>query len=159
MNLILLSLAFCAGAAISLQAGVNSQLAIGLGNNSIAAALVSFFCGTVILALAATARGGLGSALAAVQNLPAWKLTGGLLGAGFLFSTVFLAPRMGLTNMLVLVIAGQLIASLLIDHFGLLHVMIRPVSWIKLSGAVAVLVGVTLTLFGDRLCAPSMGAN
>jgi transporter family-2 protein len=153
MNLVLFLMAFCAGAAISVQAAVNAQLAASLGANSVAAALVSFACGTLALALAALARGGLPEAIAALPSQPLWKFGGGLLGAAFIFCTVFVAPRIGLVNMLVLIIAGQLLTSMAVDHFGLLNMALRKVSAIRLGGAVIMLAGVGLTLFGDRIVA------
>ncbi len=151
MNLILFALAFAAGTAISLQAAVNSQLAGGLGGNVVAAGLVSFAIGTVALAVIATGKGGLGMAISHLPAQPLWQLTGGLLGAGAIFCTVLLAPRIGLANMLALVIAGQLITSLSIDHFGLVGTVTRQVSAIKLTGALVMLAGVFLTLFGNQL--------
>jgi transporter family-2 protein len=64
---------------------------------------------------------------------------------------VLLAPRIGLANMLALVSAGQLLSSLVIDHFGLIGVVTRQVSGIKLAGACVMLAGVSLTLFGHQL--------
>lgn len=151
MNLILFLVAFCAGAAISVQAAVNSQLAGGLGGNTVAAALVSFLIGTAALASIALGKGGLASAVATLPSQPLWRYGGGLLGATAIFCTVLLAPRIGLANMLALVIAGQLLSSLLIDHFGLIGVAVRPVSGIKLAGAAVMLGGVLLPLFGNSL--------
>ena len=116
MNLILFLVAFCVGIAMSVQAAVNSQLASSIGANSVAAALVSFSCGTVALLAIALAKGGL----------------------------------------IVLVIAGQLITSMAIDHFGLIHMAVRKVSAVRLAGALVVALGVAITLFGDRIVA-SMG--
>lgn len=151
MNLILFFVAFCAGSAISVQAAVNGQLAGGLGSNTVAAALVSFLIGTVALASIALGKGGLAAAIASLPSQPLWRFGGGLLGAAAIFCTVLLAPRIGLANLLALVIAGQLISSLLIDHFGLIGVVMRPVSGIKLAGAAVMLCGVLLTLFGNTL--------
>jgi transporter family-2 protein len=151
MNLILLLIAFCAGTAISIQAAVNSQLAGGLGGNVVAAALVSFSIGTIALAAIAISKGGLSAAVASLPGQPAWRLGGGLLGAAAIFCTVLLAPRIGLANMLALVIAGQLLSSLTIDHFGLIGAATRHVSGIKLAGALVMLTGVSLTLFGNAL--------
>jgi bacterial/archaeal transporter family-2 protein len=81
-----------------------------------------------------------------------WEyLIGGLLGAAAISGTILLAPRIGLANLLALVIAGQLLASLAIDHFGILGVAVRPVSVIKAIGALVMISGVLLTLFGDRI--------
>lgn len=153
MHVFLFLMAFCVGILISVQAAINNQLAAGLGGNAVVAALVSFSCGTLALAAMAVARGGLGASLAALPGLPLWKFAGGLLGAGFVFGTVFLAPRIGLLNLVVLVIAGQLLTSMMIDQFGLIQMAVRKVSAVRMAGALVVLAGVALTLFGDRVVA------
>jgi len=153
MTIFYLILALSAGAAIATQAVVNGQLAVGIGGNTVAAALISFVVGTVVLAIIAFSRGGVGDTLAALPSQTLWKYLGGFLGAGFIFSTTFLAPRIGLTSLLALIILGQLTASMTIDHFGLLGAIQRQVTPIKLCGALLLLIGVSLTLFGDRLLA------
>lgn len=153
MNVLFYLLAVCVGVAISVQAAVNSQLAHGLGGNSVLAALVSFTCGTAVLMVAAAARGGLSESMAALAGQPLWKFAGGFLGAGFVFGTVFLASRIGLLNLVVLVIAGQLLMSMTIDNFGLIHMAVRKVSAVRMTGALVMVLGVALTLFGDRLVA------
>jgi transporter family-2 protein len=151
VNLILYLMAFAAGAAIPSQAAVNGQLAGGIGNNTVAAAFVSFAVGAVVLGLATAARGGMPAMIAALPAQAPWKFAGGFLGAGFIFSTVFLAPRIGLLNMLAMIIAGQLIASMCIDHFGLIFMAVRKVSAIRMAGAAVMMAGVGLVLFGDRV--------
>ena len=90
------------------------------------------------------------ASLAAIPTQPLWNLLGGLLGAGALLSYVVLAPKIGLSALLGLAIAGQIIASLVIDHFGLMGALERPVSPIKLVGAMVMLAGLAIALFGDR---------
>lgn len=153
MPTLLFLLAFGAGTAISIQAAVNGQLAVAVGGNPIAAALFSFLSGTILLLIIAMARGGLPEALAQIPDQPWPRLIGGLLGASAIFCTVLLAPRIGLGNLLALVIAGQLLSSLLIDNYGLLGTAVRQVSLIKIGGASMMVAGVLLTLFGDRLIA------
>ena len=156
MNLIFLAAAFCIGIAMSAQAAVNSQLAHSIGANSIMAALVSFSCGTVALLVMALAKGGvsgLGATLSALPSQPAWKFLGGFMGAAFVLGTVFLAPRIGLLTLVVLVIAGQLLSSMAIDHFGLITMAKREVSTVRLVGALVVALGVTITVFGERIVA------
>jgi len=156
MNLLLLAVAFCVGMAMSVQAAVNSQLAHAIGANSVMAALVSFGCGTAVLlavALSKTGLAGLGATLAALPAQPLWKFAGGFLGAAFVFGTVFLAPRIGLLTLVVLVIAGQLVSSMAIDHFGLINMARREVSGVRIAGALVVACGVAITVFGDRIVA------
>ena len=153
MNLILFLMAFGVGVAMSVQAAVNTQLASSIGANSVVAALVSFACGTVVLAGVALSRGGLGPTFAALAGQPLWKFAGGFLGAAFVFGTVFLAPRIGLLSLIVLVIAGQLLTSMAIDHFGLINMAARKVSPVRILGVAIVVFGVAITLFGERIVA------
>ena len=151
MNSAFYLLAFCAGAGLSAQAVINARLASALAGNTLVAAVVSFCVGLSLLIIAAIWRGGLIAALAQLPMQPLWIFAGGVLGAVFLFSTAFLAPRIGLTNMLVLIIAGQLLMSVSIDHFGWFGALAHPALPIRLIGVTVVLAGVLLTLFGDRL--------
>jgi transporter family-2 protein len=153
MNLVLFLMAFCVGTAISLQAAVNSQLAQSIGANSLVAALISFSVGTLVLAVMVAVRGGFGQVVPVLVAQPVWKMCGGFLGAAFVFGSVFLAPRIGLLNMVVLVVAGQLLMSMAIDNFGLVQMAVRKVSMLRLLGALVMVVGVALTLFGDRVAA------
>jgi transporter family-2 protein len=150
MNPLFLALAIAAGVAIAAQAAVNSQLAAGLGGQPIAAAFISFAVGTLALLLIAAASGSL-SSIGQLSGQPAWRMLGGLLGAGAIFCTVMLAPRLGLAVLLSLVIAGQLLASVVIDHFGLLGAAVRPATAARLIGSGLMTVGVVIALFGERL--------
>ncbi len=151
MNNFLYVLAFCAGIGISAQAAINAHLASAIADNTVVAAMISFCVGLALLLIAAVLRGGLMEAITIVPTLPLWTFAGGVLGAGFLFTTAFLAPRIGLTSMLVLIIAGQLLMSISIDHFGWFNAFSRAVSPIRLIGVTVVVAGVLLTLFGERL--------
>ncbi|MFR0713637.1 DMT family transporter [Enterobacterales bacterium BD_CKDN230030183-1A_HGKHYDSX7] len=143
-------LAVAAGLGITLQTTLNGQLAKGVGGDSVAAALFSFTAGATCLGVFSLMRGGIVSSLAAIPAQPSWSLLGGLLGAGALLSYVVLAPKIGLSALLGLAIAGQIISSLVIDHFGLLGAIERPVSAVKLAGAMVMLLGLAIALFGDR---------
>ena len=150
MNAAYYLLAIAAGLGITLQTTLNGQLARGVGGDSVAAALFSFTAGAACLGLFSLMRGGIVSSLAAIPAQPSWSLLGGLLGAGALLSYVVLAPKIGLSALLGLAIAGQIISSLVIDHFGLLGAIERPVSAVKLAGTLVMLAGLAIALFGDR---------
>ncbi|PXX64533.1 MULTISPECIES: DMT family transporter [unclassified Pseudomonas] len=146
-------LAICAGLGITLQTTLNGQLAKGVGGDSVAAALFSFTAGAVCLGVYSLMRGGTVASLVAIPSQPWWSLLGGLLGASALLSYVVLAPKIGLSALLGLAIAGQITSSLAIDHFGLLGSVERPVSLIKLGGSLVMVAGLGIALFGDRLVA------
>lgn len=150
MNAAYYLLAVCAGLGITLQTTLNGQLAKGVGGDSVAAALFSFTAGALCLGVFSLMRGGIVASLAAIPAQPWWSLLGGLLGAGALLSYVVLAPKIGLSALLGLAIAGQIISSLAIDHFGLMGASERPVSLVKLAGSMVMLAGLAIALFGDR---------
>ncbi len=66
---------------------------------------------------------------------------GGLLGATFLTTSIFLTPILGTAAVLCLVMAGQLMGALLIDQFGILGLATREVTFGRAAGAVIVVVG------------------
>lgn len=150
MNALYYLLAIGAGLGITLQTTLNGQLAKGVVGDSVAAALFSFTAGVVCLGIFSLARGGIATSLVAIPAQPWWSLLGGLLGASALLSYVVLAPKIGLSALLGLAIAGQITSSLVIDHFGLLGTVERPVSLIKLGGTMVMLTGLAIALFGDR---------
>ncbi|WP_215902797.1 DMT family transporter [Acinetobacter seifertii] len=150
MNFIYYFMAFGAGLGITLQTTLNGQLAKGVGGDSVAAALFSFTAGAVCLGIYSVARGGIVPSLIAIPSQPWWALLGGVLGSCALLTYVVLAPKIGLSVLLGLAIAGQIISSLVIDHFGLMGAVVRPVSFIKLAGTLIMLGGLGITLFGNR---------
>ncbi|MDF5208441.1 DMT family transporter, partial [Vibrio parahaemolyticus] len=69
---------------------------------------------------------------------------GGLIGAFFVASTVALVPKLGVAMTFSLVIAGQMIVTLIIDHFGILGVPVREVSIPRIIGMLMIIAGVVL---------------
>ena len=90
-------IAFAAGLGITLQTTLNSQLARGLGGDSVTAALFSFAAGAFSLGVFSLLRGGLFTSLAAIPSQPLWSLASGLIGACALFSYVALLRGGALT--------------------------------------------------------------
>ena len=142
-------LAFIIGCAIPLQSAINAQLKIHLDQSTLLAALVSFTVGTIALAVVAVATGQRMGALAGVTEARAWQLTGGLLGAVFVFGTTLLAPAIGTARMVAVIIAGQVIVSLLMDRGGWVGLPVREVTFTRAAGALLVVAGVLLVNFDD----------
>lgn len=151
MNIMLLFLAFLIGGMLTIQAAVNSHLANGLDGNTTIASLVSFGLGTFALATFAIFQGNFTVTTLQLLSQPAWAFLGGFFGALAVFCIVLIAPKIGLVNLVALVIAGQLITSLLISHFGLFGGIARDTSYIKLAGVLTMMVGIVITLFGEQL--------
>jgi transporter family-2 protein len=78
--------------------------------------------------------------------VPWWAWTGGILGAGYITTAVVVAPRVGALALMALVIAGQLLAALVLDHFGLLGLRKIPITSSRLAGAALLLLGLFFVL-------------
>jgi transporter family-2 protein len=132
MNVFMMLVALLGGIATGVQAGVNALLGRKIG--TIEGAFVSFMVGTVALFLLMLffGKGNLGQ----MFNLPRWQLTGGLLGSFFVLIMVMAVPKIGVATTLIAVISGQLLASTVIDHFGLLGGRQIPIDWQRGLGLV-----------------------
>ena len=131
-----------AGGATAFQAPTNARLAGGLGS-PVNAAFVSFAVGTVALGLLATALQ-TRQDMASVKSLPAWAWVGGLYGCVFVVSAAWGVPRYGAALVITLMVAGQLLAGLALDHFGALGVPRHPMSLGRIGGVALVLIGVVM---------------
>jgi transporter family-2 protein len=138
-----LLLALLAGAAIPLQTGVNSQLARWAGNPTLAS-LISFIVGTVALLLYTFALRIPLPAMSELSQAPWWIWLGGLIGAFFLSTTTALASKMSIAVLVSLIITGQMLISLLLDHFGWLGFEVHPVNLWRILGAIFLIIGVAL---------------
>ncbi len=138
-----IAVAIVIGAILPLQGLVNARLGTQIGG-PVAAAFVSFVVGTLALgAYLLASRNGL--RLAPDARLPVWIWMGGLIGALYVAAFTLLIPRLGAASIICLTIFGQVTASLLLDHFGILQTQ-RPVDMTRLGGALLVLVGVLLVV-------------
>jgi transporter family-2 protein len=138
-------LALLGGAAVAVQFAINSELRVAVRSPLVATA-ISFLIGTVVLiALVVVAREGMPTP-AAVASAPWWAWLGGFLGAFYVFSSIVVTPRIGATATVGFVVAGQLLAALALDHFGLLNLTAQPVGVLRLLGVVLVLVGAVVVL-------------
>jgi bacterial/archaeal transporter family-2 protein len=133
--------ALLAGAMLPIQFGINAQLATWVGG-SLRAALVSFVVGAVglLVAVLFAARGWPDRA----GDAPWWVWTGGLLGAFYVLGSIVTAPKLGAATLVALILAGQAIASLLVDHYGLVGFDEHPVTPLRIAGIVLLAGGVAL---------------
>ena len=133
-----------AGVAVAIQAGVNAQLRQFLAS-PLQAAFISFLVGTIALGCLAFLNK-TPWPRDFFSQVPWWALTGGLLGAFYISTAVVLAPRLGALALIALVIAGQLLTALVLDHFGLLALPKVSLSLSRVAGAILLMGGVLLIL-------------
>ena len=137
-----MALLFVGGALTALQGPANARLSQGVGS-VINGAFISFVIGTValgILALFMQVR----PESQAVRSIPWWGWIGGLYGCLFVTSIAWGVPKLGVGTTLTVVIAGQLILSVILDHFGAFGTPVSPISWGRVGGILLVIGGVLL---------------
>ena len=146
MNLFFLFLAFLIGISNAVQSGVNVQLRESI-NNPILAAVISFFVGFVVLSIAFVCfNQNPVPNLADLKQVSWTRFMGGVLGAFYVLTVVFIVRNIGPANMICLVVAGQMIAAITIDHFGLQGFAVHQITLPRVAGAVLLVAGVYLIL-------------
>jgi transporter family-2 protein len=143
MNLILVLAALVIGIALPLQAGINTELRAWLGH-PLQAAFLSFTVGTLFLFVLVLALRLGWTPQRPMGEAPWWIWLGGLLGVLYVSMTIVLAPRLGAATMLSAAMAGQMIGSLAMDHYGIVGFAVRSISAGRVAGAVLLLAGVLL---------------
>ena len=143
-------LALLMGLSIASQAPINAALARSLGGSPLIAALISFVVGSLCLCVLCYFSGVLN--IATFKALGAqswWKFLGGILGAFFVFGTILLAPKIGLINMFLLALVGQLITSMILDSIGAFGLAIKPISLHKIIGLCVVIAGLAIFFYKE----------
>jgi len=141
--ILLFALVLLAGAAVTMQAGVNLQLREGLGN-PFQAGLISFAVGALTMAVVTLPQEGLRWDSATLTRMPWWVWTGGVFGAYLVTVSVLLAPRLGSSTLMGLLLTGQMITALTLDHYGLLGFPVQRLSAPRVIGVLLLMAGVFL---------------
>ena len=82
--------------------------------------------------------------LASAARAPLITWTGGVFGATFIATSVIMIPRLGVANVTTFILVGQLLSSLLFDHFGLLAVPQHQITFVRLLGVACLIAGATM---------------
>lgn len=143
MNLIFVALAMLGGAVMPVQAGFNRELGQRLGAPALAT-LNNFLGGSLVMLLVCALLRTGAPTLAAAASAPWWSWLGGLCGATLVLSATIAVARLGSAGLVASLLAGQLICSLAIDHFGLLGHELRALSPARALGVVLLIVGMVL---------------
>ena len=137
-------LGILSGAFIAIQAPINSELARGLGL-PVAAAAFSFLSGAIVLGIVSLRRSRLqGIALDWRAPAPWLFVAGGVLGGSYVTISTILTPRIGAAALMAFLVAGQLLAGMLLDRIGFLGMAVREISLGRIAGAVLLLAGALL---------------
>ena len=139
MEFIWIFFAFMLGVAMPLQTGVNMSLTQSWTHYTLLTAMVSSIVTSTSLAVALLI---MRPPLPQMQMMPIWQYTGGLLGATMLFGSILVGPRLGAATLVALVLAGQLSAAVIFDHFGILGFSAKAITLPRILGIVFIGTGV-----------------
>ena len=138
----LIVIAVIGGVAVTLQAQFMGLMDRGIG--SLESVFITYGSGGVLIGMVMLLnRGG---NLSAWRGLPWYSLTAGLLGLIIVGTIGYSTPRLGLVVTLTILVASQFIVGALLDHFGILGAVWRPLDLPRLVGIWVMLLGVWLVV-------------
>ncbi|MBB4077735.1 transporter family-2 protein [Lewinella aquimaris] len=140
---LLFLMAVVAGAMLAVQAGLNSGIGKAV-KSPVYGALISFVTGGIaLLVYCLVTRVPLGNLRRAFE-LPWYYWMGGVLGGFYVFAIIVLAPRLGVALTIGLTVAGQMVFSLVIDHYGMMGIPQQSINWLRVAGITLIIGGVVM---------------
>lgn len=137
-------LAILIGTLMPIQAGLNAELTRFLKHPYLGA-FISLSVGAIVVSALVMLNGGFGE-VKRLGQAPLHLYLGGILGAIFVGSSLFFIPKMGATAMIAAFVTGQLIGSVIIDHYGLLGLTVNPVTMQRILGIILLFAGLFLVI-------------
>lgn len=135
------------GFLIAIQAGCNATLEKSL-QNPVLSAFLSFCAGTALLffalAIYIAIVGGRMPRAAQWAAVPWWGWVGGTLGALYILCMVLTAEKVGAGVFLGITITATILASLVMDHYGLLGFQRHPAGPGRIIGGLLMIAGMLL---------------
>ena len=132
------------GALMPVQAILNTRLGRQIGG-PLMGSLMSFFVGIIcLLVLNLSLNYSSVIQLKPSSTSPWYIWLGGLLGAIFVAYITWVNQKQGMALTFSLVVSGQILISLVIDHYGLLGSAIRTITLDKIIGAILIITGLVL---------------
>jgi bacterial/archaeal transporter family-2 protein len=144
LGLVLLgALAVIVGALIPVQAATNAAMSRAIGSVAITS-LALFAIGFVVVAAWTTVIRVPLPSLETLRLVPAYGWCGGFIVASYVIAITFLAPRLGVGNAIRLVVTGQIVAAVVIDHVGAFGAVVQRLTVGRAIGVLLMIVGVIL---------------
>jgi len=133
---------FVAGSLLPIQAGLNTRMGQAI-HSPVWASLISFAVGLMaMIAYVAITRQPLHAQ--SLKDIPTYTWVAGALGAIYVTTVVLAFPRLGPALTFGLIVAGQLIISVALDHFNILvHAQHSINAW-RVLGVILIVAGVVI---------------
>jgi len=132
-----------AGISVAVQQVLNGSLRTAL-NSPAWAGFASYLGGLLTMIVVLVAMREQMPSWKLVTATPWWAWSGGILGGVFILLVILLLPSLGAATLLALVVAGQMSAAVIMDHFGAFGLAQHSVSVSRLIGVALIIGGVVL---------------
>ena len=140
--ILIILIGLAGGVAVGLQGPLASMISQRLG--MLESVLIVHLGGALIALIPLLFSSG--GKLAHWKQLPWYTLIAGAFGLVVISAISYMIPRVGVAAAIITIVAGQLMVSAVLDHFGLLGASVRPLDPTRILGMVVVFVGVWLTV-------------
>jgi len=144
-EIIFLALALITGALIPIQAATNAAFSKSIGNPIITGLMV-FIVGLVGMILFTLISRTSFPPRQQLTATPLYGYLGGVIVATYVVMITILVPRIGVGTAIGLIVTGQIICAVIIDHFGLFNVAVRPISLTRAAGILLMIGGIYLVM-------------
>jgi transporter family-2 protein len=136
----LIILAAIGGVAVTIQGQFMALMDKNIG--TLESVFITYSSGGILATAAMIAfRGG---NLKAIQTVPWYALSSGLMGLVIVGTISYTIPRLGLSKAFTIIVASQFLLASILDHYGLLGAVVRPMDLSRLAGMSLLVVGVWL---------------
>ena len=139
---VIILIGLAGGIAVGIQSPMASMITQRLG--LFESVFIVHIGGAVIALIPLLIYGG--GKLSQWRSVPWHVLGAGVFGLVVIAAISFMIPRVGVAAAVTTVVAGQVLAAAVIDHYGLLEAHLRPMDWTRAIGLAVVLFGVWLTV-------------
>lgn len=133
-------MAFVSGAFLPIQAGLNTRLGKSI-ESPVYASMISFIVGAVavLLYIFFTKQH---VSWSGIKTVPAYAWIGGALGAFYVTVIVLAFPKIGPALTFGLVVAGQMVIAVILDHFNILVTQQHSINIWRILGVLMIIGGV-----------------
>jgi transporter family-2 protein len=149
MKTLLVLLTLVIGVVLAVHLAMNGNVGSIVKNPRMGNAL--FWCIGAITAIVIALSGWESEFFTRIKEVPLWLLTAGILGACLVFGIAAIIPKLGAGPVMIIMLAGQIVAGLVLSHFGALGSPVEKISWLKLVGVVIMICGVLLATYSDKI--------
>ncbi|MEJ7608150.1 MAG: DMT family transporter [Bryobacteraceae bacterium] len=125
--------ALASGALITFQVGSNSQLKKSLGQPLISLTF-NYLVGISAAVTYTLIKREPFPSLSQAAGVPWWGWIGGLFGALYGFTAILLASQMGAATLTAVVVTGQIVASVILDHYGWARIRFSSSQYLACGG-------------------------